>query len=48
MKKKLSLQNFNVQSFRTGFKKAELKGGSGNSGYVGTLCTGYDCSLESL
>lgn len=46
MKKKLSLQNFNVQSFKTGFKKAEVKGG--NSGYAGGICTAYDCSLESL
>jgi hypothetical protein len=45
-KEKLTLQLLKVQSFKTGFKKAEIKGG--NSGLAGGLCTAYDCSLQSL
>ncbi|MFA0963874.1 hypothetical protein AB9P05_18860 [Roseivirga sp. BDSF3-8] len=45
-KKKISLENLNVKSFSTEFKPSKLKGGA--SGYAGGLCTGYDCSLESL
>lgn len=44
-KDKLSLQHFNVQSFKTGFKKAQLKGGG--SGLAGGICTNYDCSAET-